>query len=66
MIDEREWAAYPIACQRKDGLIYCTYDHDRVGQMNVLFATFTEEDVLAGKDVSGKVRLRQVISTKRQ
>jgi len=64
MVDEREWAAYPIACQRKDGLIYCTYDFDRLGRQDILFATFTEEDILAGKDVSGKVRLRQVISTR--
>jgi len=62
LLDARDGAAYPNGQQRGDGLIYMTYDHDRYGSQDVLFCTFTEEDVLAGKDVSGRVRYRQQIN----
>ena len=38
------------------------YDFDRTGTKGICFAEFTEADVLAGRDVSGKVRLRRRIS----
>ena len=69
VLDARE-ASYPDGVQAADGTIYIIYDHQRYTQNregkqgvgSVLMATLTEEDVLAGKDVSGKVRLRQVIT----
>jgi predicted neuraminidase len=62
MIDERNNVSYPDGFQSKDGRIYVTYDRDRGGEAEILLAIFTEEDVLAGKDISGKVRLKQIVS----
>ena len=64
LLDERGGAAYPNGQQGEDGRIHMIYDYDRYGAQNVLFATFTEADVLAGKDVSGRVRYRQRINGK--
>ena len=44
------------------GIIYAIYDHERTGEKKILMATFTEEDVLAKKAVSGKVRMRVVVN----
>ena len=62
MIDERSGVSYPDGQQAKNGVIYLTYDFDRTRSREILFATFREEDVLAGKAVSTNVRLRQLIS----
>ncbi len=64
LLDERIKACYPIFSQASDGLIYCTYDFARNTLQNILFCTFTEADVLAKKDVAGRVRFRQVIHAK--
>lgn len=44
-----------------DGTLHIIYDHQRTPLGEVLMATFREEDVRAGKSVSGKVRLRALI-----
>ena len=62
MLDERAGVSYPDGQQTDDGTIYITYDYNRTSDRNIFFATFREEDVAAGKDVSGKVQLRKVIS----
>lgn len=62
MLDERNGVSYPDGQQTADGTIYITYDFDRIGKRHILFSTFREEDVLAGKPVSGAVRLRQIVS----
>ncbi len=62
VIDERNRAAYPDGDQAADGLIHLVYDHDRTGAQEILLASFTEADVLAGRNVSGRVRLRGVVS----
>ena len=62
LLDERRGATYPDGDQRSDGQIFITYDFSRTGAREILFASFREEDVLKGKDVSGKVRLRQIVS----
>ena len=62
LLDERLHASYPDGDQLPDGTIYVVYDHDRSRFGTVHFARFTEADVLAGKDVSGKMRLRGVIT----
>ena len=62
MLDERGGVSYPDGQQTADGTIFITYDFDRTGARHILFATFREEDVLAGKPVSGAVRLRQLVS----
>ena len=62
VLDARDSVAYPDGDQRADGTLVVTYDYDRFGEQAILFAEFAEEDVLAGKDVSGKTRLQRIIS----
>lgn len=62
LLDERNGVSYPDGQQAANGLIYLTYDFDRVNSKEILFATFREEDVLSGKAVSPDTRLRQLIS----
>ncbi len=62
LLDERSSVSYPDGQQTADGLITITYDFSRTDARHILFATFREEDVLAGKPVSGAVRLRQLVS----
>lgn len=49
ILDERKLCAYPDGVQAADGRLYVIYDRERVGAREVLFAVFTEEEVLAGK-----------------
>ena len=62
LLDERGGVSYPDGVQDKDGLIWIVYDRDRYGAAEILMAKFREEDVLAGKDVSGVTRVKQVIN----
>jgi len=62
MLDERLGVSYPDGQQTPDGLIRVIYDYSRTGDRNILMATFREEDAAAGKDTSGAVRLRQLVS----
>ncbi len=62
LLDERSGVSYPDGVQDKDGLIWITYDRDRQGDGEILLAKFKEEDVLAGKNVSGSVVLKQSIN----
>jgi len=62
MLDERPGVSYPDGQQTPDGLIRIIYDYNRVTDRTILMATFREQDVAAGKDVSGAVRLRQLVS----
>ena len=48
--------------QDKAGLISITYDRDRGGAGEILLAKFKEEVVVAGRNVSGAVSLKQVVS----
>jgi len=58
LLDERNGVSYPDGTQAADGTIYIIYDYSRTGEKQILMATFTEEDVLAGEAVSGRVRMR--------
>ncbi len=62
LLDERSDVSYPDGVEDKDGLISLVYDRDRNGAGEILLANFTESDVAAGKAVSGRVRLKQVIN----
>ena len=62
LLDERSNVSYPDGVQDKNGLIWITYDRDRNGTGDILLAKFQEEDVAAGKNISGAVSLKQVIS----
>jgi predicted neuraminidase len=61
VLDERE-CSYPDGVQAPDGTIYIVYDHERKGAKQILMATFTEADVVAGKAVSDKARFRIVVN----
>jgi hypothetical protein len=62
LLDERNGVSYPDGQQAADGLIRVIYDFSRTGARQILMAAFREEDVAAGHDVSGAVKLRQVVS----
>lgn len=62
LLDERNGVSYPDGQQAKDGSICIIYDYHRVSDKEILLARFTEEDVLAGKIVSEKGVLRQLIN----
>jgi len=54
---EERICSYPDGVQSKDGNIYVVYDQGRPGGQ-ILMAVFTEEDVAAGKPISGACRLQ--------
>jgi hypothetical protein len=62
LLDERSNVSYPDGFQDQTGLVWITYDRDRNGSGEILLAKFREEDVIAGKPVSGTVALKQVIN----
>ena len=53
-LDPRVGVSYPDFGQTPDGTICATWDHDRGGSGEIMFARFTEDDVRAGKFVSEK------------
>ncbi len=63
LLDERSGVSYPDGVQADDGVIWIVYDRDRQGDGNILMATFREDDVAAGRDVSGQVRLKQIVDS---
>jgi predicted neuraminidase len=62
LLDERGGISYPDGVQADDGLIWIVYDRDRQGAGEILLTTFREADVVAGKNVSGDVRLKHVVN----
>lgn len=70
MLDDRQRVTYPDGTQAPDGTIHVIYDFERgtltreghAGVGAVMFATFTEADVRAGRPVSDRIRLRTVIN----
>lgn len=54
---EERGCSYPDGFQAKDGKFYVVYDQGRAAGQ-ILMAVFTEEDVAAGKPVSGRCRLQ--------
>lgn len=71
MVDERPGVSYPDAVERPDGRISVIYDHNRADRSSlgregeILMATFTEKDVLAGKCVDERSQLRIRVSSLR-
>lgn len=62
LLDDRRGVSYPDGQQTEDGLIRIIYDYSRTGTRHILMASFREEDVTAGRAVSGDVQLRQLVS----
>ena len=63
MLDEREGVSYPDGQQLPDGSLVVVYDRNRLDDKEILFAKFTEDDALAGGNVSGKLSLRNIITS---
>ena len=72
MLDERMSVSYPDGFEASDGHIYITYDRERGCEESaekalskareVLYARFTEKDVLAGELISKGSFLKKIIS----
>ncbi|MDR1140501.1 MAG: glycoside hydrolase [Planctomycetaceae bacterium] len=62
LIDERREISYPDGFQHPDGRIFISYDRNRGSDAEILMASFTEEDILAGKPVSDKTVFKHIIS----
>lgn len=62
LLDERDGVSYPDGQQKEDGTIHVVYDYSRTGARAILMATFTEEDVISGNQLSATVSLRMIIS----
>ena len=61
MLDDRT-CSYPFGFQSSDGTIYVSYERERWLQPEILLARFREEDVAAGKLVSGRPALRLLVN----
>ena len=61
LLDERTGVAYPDIAFDGDGNIYVQYDYSRTVAAQILFAKFTEEDVLAGKLISQGSSLKNIV-----
>ena len=53
--------SYPFGVQANNGSIYVSYERNRWRQPEILFARFTEADVLADKTVSPRTFLRGLV-----
>jgi hypothetical protein len=62
MLDERPGVSYPDGVQDREGTIWVIYDRERYTSGDILFARFREEDVVAGRCVSGVAALRGLIN----
>jgi predicted neuraminidase len=62
MLDPRTGISYPDGFQAPDGTIYISYDRNRSTDGEILLARFTEADILAGKLVGPRSKLRMLIS----
>ena len=63
LLDERNAVSYPDGFETPDGQIHILYDWNRHTDAEILLARFREQDVLAGRLVSGDSRL-QLIANK--
>ena len=61
LLDERD-CSYPFGYQSYDGTIYVSYERQRWREPEILLARFSEADVLAGKVVAPKTRLRLLVN----
>lgn len=50
LLDERKGVSYPDGQQFKDGTIYLVYDYNRTTDQNILYTSFSEDDIINGTD----------------
>ena len=61
LLDERG-GAYPDGAEDKEGVIRIIYDHERHKEGEICMASFKEEDIVAGKQVSKDLKLKQLVN----
>ena len=62
LLDERNEVSYPDAKEAADGMIYVCYDWERVTQLDILMARFTEDDILQGHLSDKRSKLRVLVN----
>jgi len=62
LLDERETVSYPDGAEGPDGVIYVIYDFERSLSKEIYLAAFSEDDIRAGRNVSGKLRLQVLVN----
>jgi hypothetical protein len=62
LLDERMPVSYPDAVQGDDGIIRAVYDFDRYGEKEICMAKFTEDDVISGRLLSKKSKLKMLVN----
>jgi predicted neuraminidase len=62
LLDERTNVSYPDALEISDGNIIMIYDRNRLGESEILFQSFTEEDVLLNRNPGCAGRCPRIIS----
>ena len=62
MLDTRDRVSYPDGTEDDEGYIRIIYDWERFADREILMAVFTEEDILEGRLVSEKSRLKVLVS----
>lgn len=62
LLDGRSEVSYPDGFQSPDGTINIIYDRERHGAKEILLATLTEEDIIAGEPTSPVCRLQHVVN----
>ncbi|MDO4856784.1 MAG: sialidase family protein [Thermoguttaceae bacterium] len=62
MLDERDQVSYPDGDQTPDGTIFVIHDFQRLGAKQIFVSRITETDILAGKLVSPKSRLKILVN----
>ncbi len=62
LMDERVGVSYPDGTQMPDGTIHIIYDFNRGTDKQILLATFTEADVMAGEWASPQARQKRLIN----
>lgn len=62
LLDGRRDVSYPDGFQAPDGTIHIIYDRERRGAKEILLASFTEEDIRAGKSQSASWRMQHIVN----
>jgi len=62
LIDKRADVSYPDGFQDNEATIHIIYDYSRRDAMEILMASFTEEDVLSQGPTSYQFRQRQIVN----
>jgi hypothetical protein len=65
LLDERINVSCPDGVEAEDGTIYVVYDRERSLEREILLASFTEEDILAGAKVSERSQFMRIVNKAR-